>query len=147
MNTHGRSTEQWEELIAVTADFLKTVAKNKQRTTYTDINREIETETSQPSFNFASAEDRNAMGDLLGDIVMRTYDEHPGHKLMLSALVVYAQENRPGIGFYNLAVYLGLLAAGATELEKEKFWYDQINNVHSAYAKKSSFRRNRSGNK
>lgn len=146
MNTHGRTTEQWEELIAVASDFLKKVARLKRITTYTDLNRELEAKASQPSFDFSSPEGRNAMGDLLGDVVMRTYDERPGQKLMLSVLVMYLNENKPGAGFYNLAVYLGLLAPDASSAEKEEFWVEQSKAVYSAYAKKSSAKRNRSGN-
>ena len=134
MNTHGRTTEQWEELIAVASDFLKKVARLKRITTYTDLNRELEAKASQPSFDFSSPEGRNAMGDLLGDVVM------------LSALVMYLNENKPGAGFYNLAVYLGLLAPDASSEEKEEFWVEQSRAVYSAYAKKSSAKRNRSGN-
>lgn len=86
------------------------------------------------------------MGDLLGNIVQRTYTEQPGQELMLSALVMYLNENKPGIGFYNLAIYLGLLSSDSSPAEKEKFWIEHSKAVHSAYRKKSPSRRNRSAN-
>ena len=141
-NTHGRTPGQWQDLVSAAVKSLKRTARLKRSTDYTSLNREINTNTGQPGFDFSSPEGRNAMGDLLGDVVEQTY---PEHQVMLSALVMYLNENRPGSGFYNLAVMKDLLPRDASPELKEKFWIDQYNAAIAAYSSKRQRHPHRDG--
>lgn len=133
---HGRDPEQWQELVSAAVTSLKRTARLGRSSNYTDLNREISASTGQPGFDFSSPEGRNAMGDLLGYVVEQTYNEHPEQKVMLSALVMYLNENKPGSGFYNLAISMGLLPRDASPEKKEQFWIDQYNAVLALYSSK-----------
>lgn len=129
-NTHGRSWEEWQALVDAAFDHLKRKARLKRTSNYTDVNRAISESTGQSEFDFTNPEGRNAMGDLLGEVVERSLEDSG---VMLSALVMYLNENRPGAGFYNLAQSKGLLDKEATPDEKEAFWIDQCNKAYEAY--------------
>lgn len=129
---YGRTNEQWQELINAASESLKRTAKLRRDTNYTALNHEICRATGQSAFDFANAADRAAMGELLGDVVDATFDEH---EVMLSALVMYIDQNRPGPGFYHLAASRGLLDADATPTQKEKVWIEQFNRAIDAYGR------------
>lgn len=129
---YGRTIEQWQELVDAASESLKRTAKLRRDTNYTALNHEICRATGQSAFDFTNAADRAAMGDLLGDVVDATYDEH---QVMLSALVMYIDENRPGPGFYNLAVLRGILDADATPTQKEEVWIEQFNRALEFYGR------------
>ena len=131
---HGRDPQVWRDFIDAATNSLKRTAKLHRDTNYTDLNREIVAATGHPGFDFASADERSAMGDLLGDIVEETFDEHG---VMLSSLVMYVNENRPGGGFYTLATHMGLLPKDATKDEREAFWIRQMNAAHETYGPKT----------
>lgn len=69
-------------------------------TSYTDLNAVLARRTGLKSFDFEQADDRAAVGHLLGLIVKR---DHPTSGLMISALVHYLDANDAGPGFYVLA--------------------------------------------
>lgn len=76
---------------------------------------------------------RHEAGILLGEI---SADAHSKGFPMLSAIIVWKtpgeNKDKPGDGFYNLAVELGKLPANATEKEKEDFWGKEVNRVFEA---------------
>jgi hypothetical protein len=127
---HGRSEEQWEELVGTCERWLKDVASRGRVTTYTETNAVLARRTGQPPFNFESEHDRAAMGELLGTVVDATLDEDG---VMLSALVHYLNHNDAGPGFYTLAALRGLLPAGASADERLVFWTSQVDACHRKY--------------
>lgn len=134
MTRDGRTPDQWQQLVATAIKSLSRTARLKRLSSYTDLNRDIAAQTGQPGFDFTSPEGRNAMGNLLADVVQETY---PDRGVMLSALVPYVDANRPGGGFYSLAASLGLLDRNASAEEKEAFWYSHVEDVYEAYPKKT----------
>ena len=131
---HGRDPQVWRDFIDAATKSLKRTARLHRDTNYTDLNREIVAATGHPGFDFASADERSAMGDLLGDIVEETFDEH---EVMLSSLVMYVNENKPGRGFFTLATQMGLLPKDSTAEERDEFWWDQVRSAQNAYGKKT----------
>jgi len=69
---------------------------------------------------------RRQSGQLLGEISAYM---HQNGKPMLSAIVVDQKTKGPGPGFSDCAIYLGRLAANATEEQKEQFWKLEKNRV------------------
>lgn len=134
MTRDNRTPEQWQELVDATTKSLTRTARLKRLSNYTDLNRDIAAQTGQTTFNFSSPEGRNAMGQILADVVEETY---PDKGVMLSALVPYVDSNRPGGGFYHLAANMGLLDKDASAEEKEAFWYSQVKKVYESYSRKS----------
>lgn len=134
-NIHGRDPGTWQDLVSAAAESLKKTARLGRDTTYTNLNRDISEKTGQPGFDFSSPEGRNAMSDLLGHVVEKTY---PEHQVMLSALVMYLNENKPGPGFYHLATTMGLLSREASLEEKDAFWFAQYNKAIEAYGSPKS---------
>lgn len=126
---YGINDDNWERLIAATIEVLKQVASRGGVTNYSDLNREISDQTGLPRFDFTHPEGRNALSELLGEVVERTVDEIGG---MLSAVVIYTDGNKPGPGFFHLAVELRDLPADADEGAKLKFWNDEIRLVQAA---------------
>ncbi len=70
------------------------------------------------------------MGHFLGLIVDETF---PRTGLMISAIVLYLDENDAGSGFYALATELGLLPPRASRDQKFDFWADQVKSVYQHY--------------
>jgi len=70
------------------------------------------------------------MGYLLGLIVEDTF---PETNAILSALVLYLNENSPGPGFFKLAQDLGLLPSGASADAKLEFWATQVRQVYDLF--------------
>jgi len=74
--------------------------------------------------NYAAAQ----AGQLLGEICQHM---HQQGKPMLGALVMNLQKGMPGDGFFELAVTLGRLRAGATEDEKLAFWKSEVRAIYA----------------
>ncbi|MGW9032094.1 hypothetical protein ACWGQ5_50535 [Streptomyces sp. NPDC055722] len=85
-------------------------------------------------FDFERADERAAMGHLLGLIVERDQEivssEPP---VMLSALVNYLGANDAGPGFYQLAKELRLLPINASADEKLVFWARQVKRLYERH--------------
>jgi hypothetical protein len=75
----------------------------------------------------ASQADRNRIAELLGEI--STHEHNMAHPL-LSAVVLLADEGKPGQGFFTLARDVGLYQ-GDDDL---KFWLDEIKQVHAHWS-------------
>lgn len=69
-------------------------------------------------------------GHILGEI---SEDEHNQQRPMLSALVVRADTDIPGDGFFALARQLGRLAENATQEEQEQFWQKELRRVYRTW--------------
>ncbi|MFD6141164.1 hypothetical protein [Promicromonospora sp. NPDC060271] len=132
----GRDDFEWQRLIEAGTAFLVEQARLRRTTTYTEMDATLARRTGLRRFDFSQVEERAAIGELLGrivrsDIARTAYADGP---LMLSALVMYLNENDAGTGFYVLAEELGLLSPGATRMSKERFWIDQVTLLQAHYA-------------
>lgn len=128
---YGRDEDEWKELVEETVDFLADQARLARLTTYTELNTVLAQRTGHRPFDFAQASERAAMGSLLGAAVDRTLSDCSA---MISAIVIYLNANDAGPGFYKLATELGLLVHGASTVQKEAFWTEQVSRVHGHYA-------------
>jgi hypothetical protein len=128
---YGRSNEAWEQLTDAGLKFLVERAQLRKVTTYTEMNSVLVRRTGLPGFDFEQADERAAMGYLLGLIVGQDY---PKSGLMISALVHYLGANDAGPGFYTLAQQLDLLPKGASAMARLKFWIDQVNSLHELHS-------------
>lgn len=84
MSMYGRDDEAWNRLTEAGLDFLVELARLRKVTTYTELNATLVRRTGMSGFDFERADERAAMGHLLGRIVERN---HPTTGLMISALV------------------------------------------------------------
>jgi hypothetical protein len=132
MTKYGRDDEAWDQLVAAGLAFLIERARLGKTTTYTELNTVLVRRTGLPGFDFGRADDRAAMGHLLGLIVER---DLPSTGLMISALVNYLDANAAGSGFYALAQQLGLLPTKASRRDKEAFWIGQLTSLYARHAK------------
>jgi hypothetical protein len=133
----GRDDLEWDQLVEAGTAFLIERAKLVRTTTYTEVDAALVRRTGLRGFDFSQAEERAAIGELLGrivrtDIARTVYPE--GH-LMLSALVIYLNGNDAGTGFYALATDLGLLTSGASKEARERFWISQVRLLHDYYGR------------
>ncbi|KUN57157.1 hypothetical protein AQJ43_04760 [Streptomyces avermitilis] len=87
--------------------------------------------TGLPGFDFEQADERAAMGYLLGLIVEQDY---PKSGLMISALVHYLGANDAGPGFYTLAQRLDLLPKDSSATARLEFWIGQVNSLHQLHS-------------
>ncbi|MFJ5637998.1 hypothetical protein ACIQF5_35955 [Streptomyces goshikiensis] len=129
---YGRSDEVWDQLTGAGLKFLIERAQLRKVTTYTEMNFVLARRTGVSGFDFEQADERAAMGHLLGRIVERDY---PESKLMVSALVHYLGANDAGPGFYTLAQQLALLPKGASATARLEFWIGQVNSLHELHTR------------
>jgi hypothetical protein len=127
----GRGDSDWDTLVDETARFLKEQARLRRTTSYTELNSVLARRTGLPAFDFGIDRDRAAMGALLGEVAEAHLTEVGA---MLSAIVIYLNENDAGLGFYRFATHLGLLKTGATAAQKTGFWVSQVQRVHDHFA-------------
>jgi hypothetical protein len=134
MTGYGRADSEWEELVDAGRGFLVERAKLGRLTSYTELNVTLARRTNCRAFDFERADERAAMGHLLGLIVERdqeiVFSEPP---VMLSALVNYLDANDAGPGFYQLAKELQLLPKNASADEKLIFWAKQVKRIHERH--------------
>ncbi|MFH8609373.1 hypothetical protein ACH4D5_18030 [Streptomyces sp. NPDC018029] len=127
MTGYNRADSEWEELVHAGRNFLVERAKLGKFTSYTELNVTLARRTGCRPFDFERADQRAAMGHLLGLIVERDQEVAPSDPpLMLSALVNYLGANDAGSGFYQLAKELRLLPQSASADEKLDFWATQV---------------------
>jgi hypothetical protein len=123
---YGRSDAAWDELASAGSTFLVERARLRTVTTYTETNSVPARRTGLPGFDFGQADERAAMGHLLGLIVARDY---PESGLMISALVHYLGANDAGPGFHTLVQQLGLLPQGSSAAARLEFRIGQVNSL------------------
>ena len=131
----GRTKEEWERLIMAGEAFLIDRARMRRTTSYTELSAALAKRLGTRAFDFDRQDERAAIGHLLGEIVERN---RPKTGLMISALVIYLDQNDAGTGFYSLAQDLGLLRRGASEAEKSDYWVGQVKALHDFYARAPS---------
>jgi hypothetical protein len=132
MPRYGRDDSEWDLLVHAGLTFLVDRARLGRVTSYTELNTTLSNRTHARTFDFERADERAAMGELLGLIVERN---RPETGLMISALVHYLGENDAGPGFYVFAQDLGLLAKNASQDDKLTFWVEQVSALHRYYAR------------
>ncbi|RPK47843.1 hypothetical protein EES37_09565 [Streptomyces sp. ADI91-18] len=131
MSGYGRSAGEWNLMVHAGRDFLVERAKLRKITSYTELNATLARRTGYRPFDFERADERAAMGQLLGLIVELDQQLAPSEPpLMISALVNYLSANDAGPGFYQLAKDIGLLPLSASRDEKYTFWIKQVNRLH-----------------
>ncbi|WP_018546533.1 hypothetical protein [Streptomyces sp. LaPpAH-108] len=134
MPGYGRADSEWEELVHAGRGFLVERATRGELTTYTELNVALAEQTGCRPFNFERADERAAMGHLLGLIVERDQELAPSEPpVMLSALVNYEGSNDAGSGFYQLAKDLRLLPLSASADEKFGFWARQVKQLYALH--------------
>ncbi|MER7987230.1 hypothetical protein ABTY53_16840 [Streptomyces noursei] len=134
MSVYGRADSEWGELVAAGRAFLVERANLGKLTSYTELSVTLARRTGCRPFNFERADERAAMGRLLGLIVERDQEVAPSDPpLMLSALVNYLGANDAGSGFYQLAKELQLLPMSASADEKFGFWVKQVKRLHERH--------------
>jgi len=107
--------------------FLASVARRGRLTTYTELCQVIRqrTDTDIDTGEFA-------LSWLLGDIASAAAGETNG--ALITSLVTYLDDNRPGEGFFILAQSEGLLPGGSlSRQQKDEFWATQVASVHRAF--------------
>ncbi|MFE1433055.1 hypothetical protein ACFW5G_11700 [Streptomyces griseoaurantiacus] len=135
MSRYGRTDSEWEELVHTGRNFLVERAKLSKLTSYTELNATLARRTSCRPFDFERADERAAMGHLLGLIVERDQQIAPSAPpVMLSALATYLGANDAGPGFYQLAKELQLLPVSASADEKFGFWVKQVKRLYERHA-------------
>lgn len=127
MTGYGRSEEEWDVLVESGLKFLIERARMRKVTTYTEMNTTLARRTGCLEFDFDRADERAAMGHLLGLITER-YD--PESRIMISSLVHYLGANDAGPGFYDLARTFKILPKNASTAARLEFWISQINQVY-----------------
>ncbi|MFJ3985594.1 hypothetical protein [Streptomyces fungicidicus] len=134
MTGYGRTDSEWEELVHAGRGFLIERAKLDKLTSYTELNVTLARRTGCHAFDFERADERAAMGHLLGMIVERDQEIVPTDPpVMISALVVYLGANDAGSGFYQLAKELQLLPMSASADEKFGFWIKQVKQLYERH--------------
>ncbi len=98
-------------------DFLIQRARGKGLTTYTEAGALI-------GLNMASEIARFQIAQILDDINVNEVGQ--GHP-MISAIVLYQNENRPGPGFFTCARGLGRLI----DNDEDGFWAREVTAVHN----------------
>lgn len=126
----GRVSGEWDALTTSGHLFLVEQARLGRLTSYTELNTVLGQRTNVRTFDFDLDSERAAMGELLGAINER---ERSASGLMISALVIYLNENDAGPGFYKLAEHNGDLPQGATADERLQFWSGEVRRVHEYY--------------
>ncbi|MDP9613718.1 hypothetical protein [Streptomyces demainii] len=126
MSAYGREDSEWDELVDAGHAFLVERARLGKLTSYTELNVTLARRTGCRPFDFKRADERAAMGHLLGLIVERGQEIAPSDPHLMRALVNYLGANDAGSGFYQLAKELQLLPMSASVDEKFSFWVKQV---------------------
>jgi hypothetical protein len=130
----GRPHSEWDALLPQGHRFLVERARLSRHTSYTEMNDVVTSRAHVRRFDFSHEIDRAGMGYLLGLIVAKTF---PELEFMLSALVIYLNDNDAGDGFYKLASEMGLLRATASKAQREAFWVAQLNAAYSHFGRQA----------
>ncbi|MFE4797647.1 hypothetical protein ACFRFL_21685 [Streptomyces sp. NPDC056708] len=134
MPEYGRADNEWDILVEAGRDFLVERAKLGRLTSYTELSVTVARRTGCRAFDFERADERAAMGELLGRIVVQDQEIAPSDPpVMLSALVNYLGANDAGPGFYQLAKDLQLLPMSASSDEKFEFWIKQVKRLYKRH--------------
>jgi len=127
---YGRTGAEWDALEAAGWEFLIGQARLSRTTSYTEMNKVLACRTGIRDFDFDLDGERHAMGELLGQLSERSFNQA---QLLISVLVQYLNANDAGPGFYDLAMRKHLLRPRSSRNEKLTFWVQHVNAV-CAYA-------------
>lgn len=100
--------------------YLLEIATQRRYTRYANAGAIIGLNMNEPA-------DRDQISRLLDEI--SEHEHHAGHPL-LSAVVIHAQDNMPGNGFFTMAQRVGRFSSG----DKLIFWLNELENVHTHWA-------------
>lgn len=126
----GRQDSEWSELTEATGRFLSEQARLQRLTSYTELNTVLGQRTDARIFDFDKDSERAAMGALLGEVAQIHLAEVGA---LVSAIVIYLNENDAGPGFYRMASASGLLGSKPTADQRLTFWAEQVKIVHEHY--------------
>lgn len=127
----GRDDLEWNEMIDAATAFLQEQARLQRTTSYTELNAVLSNRTDSRTFDFNLESERAALGSLLGEIALANLSEVGA---MLSAIVIYLNENDAGAGFYRYAIQLGLLDPNPSSSAKFEFWISQVTTVYRHFS-------------
>lgn len=114
----------WDELVMEGEKFLRSRQALRRLTTYTELTQVLRQRVATGQ---AIDTGTYALGQLLVEI-----EERVSEPYLLTSLVTYLDDNRPGNGFYDLAAQRGLLPHGAGVDVKRTVWSDQVALAHAA---------------
>lgn len=126
----GRPESEWSELADAAGRFLAEQARLQRLTSYTELNTVLGQRTGVRTFDFDKDSERAAMGALLGEVTQARLAQAGG---LVSAIVIYLNENDAGPGFYRMAAALGLIGPRATADQRLTFWAEQVKIIHEHY--------------
>lgn len=129
-NKYGIPDDEWDLRDDHLYEFLREQARLERLTTYTEVNTVLARRTGLRPLDFGSANERAALGGLLGASVDRS---HADHGVMISSIVLYLNENDAGPGFYDLAVELGYISKPTSADQRLVFWQSQVAATYAAY--------------
>ena len=132
-----RSEAEWNAIVDDAIRFLQDQARLGRLTSYTEVNAALG-QRGHKMFDFSHESERRAIGAVLSSVTRQTIGDSGA---MLSAIVVYLDQNDAGAGFYSLACDLGLLAKDASPDDRLGFWSGQVRKVHEIYARPRRRRR------
>lgn len=127
---YGRSHEDRRQLTAACRGFLVEYAQKQRTTSYTELNAVLAQRTTARPFDFDLDSERRALGELLGEVALL---ERPACGHLISAIVLYLNDNSAGGGFFDLAIEIGELSPDATDDQKLAFWAGEVRAVHEHY--------------
>lgn len=129
-NKYGIPEDEWALRDDTVYALLREQARLGRVTTYTEVNVVMAQRSGLRTLDFGSANERAAMGGLLGAAARRSNAEH---HVMISSIVLYLNENDAGPGFYELALALGYFPDPLSADQRLKFWSSQVAETHAAY--------------
>lgn len=104
--------------------YLIEVARDQGYRRYREIGERFALDMNRP-------EDRNEISRLLDEV--SEYEASQGNPL-LSAVVIHADDNMPGNGFFEMAQRMGRFSDG----DRLEFWLREIRAVHDFWSAESS---------
>ncbi|WP_159448506.1 hypothetical protein [Demequina sp. NBRC 110052] len=110
--------------------FIASQATLQRQTSYTELSAVLARRTGLRHLSFALDRDRAAMGELLGSVARRSFDDRDA---VLSSIVLYLNENDAGSGLYALAIELGLLDTSWPKQRRWELWVQHVAKTHSAF--------------
>ena len=115
----GYGTAWWEAIDQCRA-ILIGWARDGALKTYTELSDQI---SAIPWPEGAHTHEGSQIGWLLGQVAVAEWAEG---RPLLSAIVISASTKRPSYGFYDLAMQLGEIPAGASSERQEEYWVVEV---------------------
>lgn len=116
----GLDELMWDDLVDATIEVLHTVGRSRETITYGDLARRLHERVPEVQLD----PHYGAMPHLLEEVNVAVARRDPGAP-MISALVIGAETNEPGGGFYKAAERLGHVVS-----DRVTFWLGQVQAAH-----------------